>query len=425
VSAQRAMRLAEAIADHLADPNTSSAPVPSGASAWWHQSLARGAPGIALLHIALAAADRRPWQRVHTWLAATTSRPVICGPDSHPMHGAPALAYAVAFAAVHRPDGHAGTLARLNTAVEAACRQRLATARRRLASGGLPHLSEFDAIRGLTGFGAYLLHHHRTSAVLPDILTYLVRLTEPVTGPDGEPLPGWWTPTGPHGRPDPAFPGGHGNLGVAHGIAGPLALLAATTRHGIRIDGHTDAITRICTWLDRWHHTTQAGTRWPYWITHERHIGTTTSGVDLWRPSWCYGVAGIARAVQLAAIATDTPDRQQAAEAAALAAFTDPQQQAAIEDTTLCHGHAGLAHLACRIAADSSPPTAARLREHAAATLEHVFPATSRPADAASTILATTGAGLLDGAAGTALAVLSLADLPQPITGWDTLLTLT
>jgi len=31
-------------------------------------------------------------------------------------------------------------------------------------------------------------------------------------------LPGWWTASGPDDRPSQSWPGGHGNLGMAHGI---------------------------------------------------------------------------------------------------------------------------------------------------------------------------------------------------------------
>ena len=50
------------------------------------------------------------------------------------------------------------------------------------------------------------------------VLGYLVALAEPLCR-HGDSLPGWWSGTGPAGTPDPAWPGGHLNLGMAHGIA--------------------------------------------------------------------------------------------------------------------------------------------------------------------------------------------------------------
>ena len=76
------------------------------------------------------------------------------------------------------------------------------------------------------------------------MLAYLVRLTKPVTV-HGRNLPGWWSPVSPGGRVDAAFPGGHANTGMAHGITGPLTLLAAALRRGIAVEGHIEAIERI------------------------------------------------------------------------------------------------------------------------------------------------------------------------------------
>jgi hypothetical protein len=34
------------------------------------------------------------------------------------------------------------------------------------------------------------------------------------------------------------FPGGHADLGIAHGISGPLALLTQALRRDVTVDGH-------------------------------------------------------------------------------------------------------------------------------------------------------------------------------------------
>jgi hypothetical protein len=244
------------------------------------------------------------------------------------------------------------------------------------------------------------------------VLGYLVRLTQPVT--DGQPLPGWWTLTGPTGRIDAEFPGGHGNFGLAHGICGPLAILAHSQRRGISVDGQLDAIITICSWLDAWSIDTGTGYHWPYLITrseltsqraHVHHSGAKR------RPSWCYGTAGIARCLQLAALALDDTTLRSSAERALVSALIDPMQRALTTDASLCHGYAGLARIAAHAATDATEPTASRLR-----TLvpELLAQAAAQPT--------TTMPGLLEGAAGIALAALG------PVTGapvapsWDTFL---
>ncbi|MGH3802688.1 MAG: hypothetical protein ACRDTD_21700, partial [Pseudonocardiaceae bacterium] len=82
---------------------------------------------------------------------------------------------------------------------------------------------------GLTGIGQLLLQRAPGSDALGRILGYLVRLTEPLRI-DGALVPGWWVSH----DPDPLLPtpGGHANFGIAHGITGPLALLAHAMRRG-------------------------------------------------------------------------------------------------------------------------------------------------------------------------------------------------
>jgi hypothetical protein len=148
-------------------------------------------------------------------------------------------------------------------------------------------------------------------------------------------------------------PGGHANLGMAHGISGPLALLALATRHNIIVPGQADAISRICTWLDRWQQTSPAGPWWPERITITELRAGTSSVIGPARPSWCYGTPGVARAQQLAGIALSDPARQHAAEDALTRCLADPAQLGRLTDTSLCHGWAGLAVTAWYAAIDA------------------------------------------------------------------------
>ena len=98
----------------------------------------------------------------------------------------------------------------------------------------MPPLTEYDLISGLTGIGCHLLRRHPDGAEIRHVLSYLVRLTEPIHM-GGEILPGWWTRNGPTDESSDDFPGGHGNLGIAHGITGPLALLAVAMKRGVAV----------------------------------------------------------------------------------------------------------------------------------------------------------------------------------------------
>lgn len=148
-----------------------------------------------------------------------------------------------------------------------------------------------------------------------------------------------------------AFADGHANIGMAHGITGPLALLALAMRHGITVTGHTAALERICAWLDTWQQPHPAGPWWPYWITRAHTEGQAPAGPG--RPSWCYGTPGVARAQQLAALALGDTDRARRAEHALLGCLADPNQRNRLDEPGLCHGLAGLLQTTWRMAHDS------------------------------------------------------------------------
>jgi hypothetical protein len=240
----RLRTLAEVISGDLAGP-----PQDDAGPGWWRaQSLAKGAAGIALLHIERARSDLAGWDAARAWLAAAVSAPVSAAGDSGLFAGAPAVAFALHAAGSGR---YPTALGKLDTQVSALAYRRVGQGLARIGRNELPPLAEFDLIYGLTGIGAHLLHRAPGSGALESVLRYLVRLAEPLRA-DGQALPGWWTGHDPSFTSSPAFAGGHANLGMAHGITGPLTRLALATRDGITVDGQDAATSRICSWLDDW-----------------------------------------------------------------------------------------------------------------------------------------------------------------------------
>lgn len=318
----------------------------------WGQSLSTGAAGISLLHIARAHAGTGGWDIAHQWVTAATRSPVVAHPDQCGLFaGAEAVAFTLHTA---NHPGYQAALDTLDSHITAVTRVRLERAHARLDRGELPKLGEFDLISGLTGTGAYLLHRHGGGDLLREVLAYLVRLTDPLHV-EGVRLPGWWTARGPDGRLSPSRRGGHGNLGMAHGIAGPLALLSIAMRRGITVTGQADAISWICAWLDRWRIGTGAWAWWPGTISLLELQNGAVQQRGPQRPSWCYGTPGLARAQQLAALALADPARQQRAEETLAGCVTDGHQLAQLSDSSLCHGWAGLLRTTWRAAADAGP----------------------------------------------------------------------
>lgn len=366
------------------------------------QSLSQGALGIALLDIERAHRGTGPWEAVQRRLAAIG--PLIDGSDASLFLGAPAMAYVMHQAAADT-DRYAGALRALDAIVADHTNRRLFLAHERINQGAKPAFCEYDLIRGLTGLGVLLLRRSPGRPEIRGVLEYLVRLTEPIPNPAGGHLPGWWVGHGPARLGSPA-PGGHANAGIAHGITGPLALLALAKRQGVTVRGQDEAMERICRWLDQIRQIDQHGVRWPRWINETAAVPTNTA-----TPSWCYGTPGLVRAQQLAAIALGDAERKHMAERALLYCLADSRQLDQLMDRGLCHGVGGLLRVVQRVAEDADNPGA----------FTRFFPALNER------FLSTPPAArpeFLTGSAGAVLAFQSAEAGTRSVTDWDACLLL-
>ncbi|MDX2836037.1 MULTISPECIES: lanthionine synthetase LanC family protein [Streptomyces] len=189
------------------------------------QSLARGPLGAALLHIERAHRGLAPWHDVHQQLADV--RPLIDGDTAGLFLGAPAMTYVLHLAAA---DGnrYAGALHTLDSIVAAHTRRRLNAAHARIDQGGYTAFAEYDLFRGLAGLGALLLRRQPDGPELRSVLEYLVRLTQPIAGPNAKQLPGWWAGHSPANKT--ITQGGHANAGLD--TASPAPSLCSPLRNG-------------------------------------------------------------------------------------------------------------------------------------------------------------------------------------------------
>jgi hypothetical protein len=278
---------------------------------------------------------------------------------------------------------------------------------------------DFDVISGASGVGAYLLRRDPHKA-LPEVLDGLVALAEPREG-----TPRWMTP--PHLLGDAAmvrqYPGGNLNCGLAHGIPGPLALLALALRQGVAVPGQAEAVRRLAGWLvehrgdDRW------GVNWPNAVpvAPPGEPEADPAGLPTSRSAWCYGSPGVARALWLAGDALDDASLRALAVKAMEAVFRRPVPERRIESPTFCHGVAGLLQVVVRFANDTGLP----VFNAAAADLADELLAAYRPERLLGFASLEPGpnpvdrAGLLDGAPGVAMALLAAATATEPT--WDRL----
>jgi lantibiotic biosynthesis protein len=343
-----------------------------------------------------------------------TAGPVTANASASLFYGAPAVAF-VLHTGAH--PAYAAMLAALDEHVNDLTALKLAAAYQRIDRGDLTRPGEYDLISGLAGLGVYHLLRHGPAGpgMTAAVLGYLVALAEPVRR-HGESLPGWWSGTGPAGIPDPAWPGGHLNLGMAHGIAGILALLSGAMRAGIQVDGQAKTVTELCATFDRYRQGSTACPWWPAMITPGEHKRGRADAGRQARPSWCYGTPGQARAQQLAGLVLDDQERMRVAEHALAGCVLDQQVTALLTDASLCHGWAGVVQTLWRASSDalSPQPLQAALRKARRGMEDHL----ARAGPPAS-------GGFLEGTSGIQLAQNDLPRTGGEPPSWDACLLLT
>ncbi|MFJ6609094.1 lanthionine synthetase C family protein [Streptomyces sp. NPDC091289] len=375
--------------------------------------LGRGAAG-ALVHHGVLAQGSGVWTAAHAAARTMAGQAATVDPSSGSLYrGAPAVAYAL-HTAGHR--AYRSALNELDRKIGPHIAARLSAAHLRMDSGQPPRMREYDLIRGLTGLGAYLLRRETRPDLLDGVLRYLVRLLQQPVTVQGHSLPGWWTLDSPHGEPDDRWPLGHGNFGMAHGVAGPVALLALCSRAGHTVPGQHETLVGACRLLEGWlRPLADGGDAWPETTTVNEWLDGPSPRACLGRPSWCYGTPGVARSLQLAALACGRTGSQHRAEDALLSCISDTRQLDRLQDATVCHGWAGVCLATCTAAAEAAPGTALTDR---LAALRSAFAAymaeNALPRDA----------GLLTGADGILLTTHTLEPTHHVGPGWETCLLL-
>jgi hypothetical protein len=312
-----------------------------------------------------------------------------------------------------------------------------------------PQDAPYDLINGLTGLGVYALARWPRPGAAPCLLGVVEQLARRAR----EDRDGvyWWTPSSWRGLRGERYQPPGVDLGVAHGIAGVIPFLARVHRLGLAQPVVRPLLDGAVGWLLAHMADTESGPTVPYFVADGIEPGPA-------RSAWCYGDPGVALALLLAARDVGELDWATAATGLALRAAVRPAGQAGVTDAGLCHGSAGLAHLFNRLyqlTAEQALADAARFWVER--TLElcsrpasgAAGPETSAPGESAPGVTsyraapprtaapgaaaparvplpvaaawpACTGPGLLEGAAGIALAMEAAATETEP--AWDQML---
>jgi hypothetical protein len=204
-----------------------------------------------------------------------------------------------------------------------------------------PWRGHHDLIGGLAGLGVYALErrHRDLLGAVVDQLELSSR-----TDDDGR---FWWT--APALLPDhqrEVHPGGHVDLGVAHGVPGVAWLLAAA---GPSSPQAHRMLPEVVGWLRRREPAVGHGFL-PSWTTLDGMPEPSA------RVAWCYGDLGVAVVLAQCAQRADRPDWGSWATELGIRAAATPVEHSGVVDAGLCHGAAGVAHLFARLHALTGAP---------------------------------------------------------------------
>jgi lantibiotic modifying enzyme len=284
-----------------------------------------------------------------------------------------------------------------------------------------PWRHDYDLTTGLVGFGVYALEREPRPAAVGCLERVVARLEELA-----EPRPqGLTWHTRPELLPEESrasLPRGADNLGVAHGVPGVIGLLARLAAAGVATATVDRLLAGAVPWLLA--QKLPAGERsiFPFVVGEQVHGRPA-------RTAWCYGDPGIAAVLLAAARAAGRPDWEAEALALARAVARRPPEQCAIQDSALCHGAAGLAHLCNRLyQATGDPELRDAARRWFRQTLDDRRPGEGiggylawAPADGDTDRMTwVADPGFLTGAAGIGLALLAATTAIEPV--WDRLL---
>ncbi|MCR8966192.1 lanthionine synthetase C family protein [Brevibacillus halotolerans] len=292
--------------------------------------------------------------------------------------------------------------------------------------GSNPHI--YDVINGVSGIGRYLLASKQINelySTLQDVLRYLVYLSQPIEWEGGRKIPGWYLTQEMQylDKDKEMYSKGNFNLGFAHGIPGPLALLSLSMREGIEVTGQRDAIHRIAEWLMQWKETDEYGIMWRDRVSLEDELESGfRSQSSFRRDAWCYGTPGVAHSLYLAGEALQDSSYCNLAFQAYDHIFKRPVSDWNLYSDTFCHGKAGLLQMTMRMDMVAGDGRYQPYIEYLTETLVNNYnPSVPfgyqdiEPRDGERVGL--NKAGALEGAAGIGLALLSASSKQEPI--WD------
>lgn len=129
------------------------------------------------------------------------------------------------------------------------------------------------------------------------------------------------------------------DLGMSHGISGPLALLFISHKMNIKVPGSRKAISILANLLLKNALHYKNNLEWPAQLYRDRKVNNL---IPIKRTAWCYGNPGIAVALWLAWSTMGNYAYKDAAENAMKTVYKKSTIERNIDSPNFCHGVSGL-----------------------------------------------------------------------------------
>lgn len=237
--------------------------------------------------------------------------------------------------------------------------------------------SDYDVISGLSGIASYLLLIDGYENSVKEIFKILISIcgNKKINGKD---MPKWHIKSSNLDEETRAnYPEGYLNLGLAHGIAGPLSILSKGYKKGIIVEGQKEAILSIIKEYKTFAYLLDGSYYWDkqlgvkdYWEQFKK--------CDKAREGWCYGNIALARILSIACEAIENKAIKEWADEIIEEKAKRGINEYNLISPTLCHGYAGVMSIFSQIEIRGRSPSIINIIDTIREKIYTMFESTSK-----------------------------------------------
>ncbi|MGL5899486.1 MAG: lanthionine synthetase C family protein [Lactobacillaceae bacterium] len=213
---------------------------------------------------------------------------------------------------------------------------------------------KLDVISGIVGAGRYLMKCplKESKDVIEKSISILNGISSSILV-EGNEVEGWYVPVNNLFTQSDKFefPKGAYNLGIAHGVSGFISYLSL-----LKLDKHpieSASLYNMTEWLINRGEDRDYGLCWASILGIEEYTEPQINSRNTTRDAWCYGSAGIGRAVYLAGKALNNTNYIKKSKDIFENIFRRGNKKWGLEGPSFCHGYAGLMHIVSQMFQDT------------------------------------------------------------------------